>query len=50
MYTILGTRPDITFPVSAVSRYASNPTQAYWGAIQRIIRYLQTTIDYQLTF
>ena len=50
MYAMLSTRPDIAFPVSAVSRYASNPTQAHWGAVQRIIRYLRTTIDYQLTF
>ena len=50
MYAMLGTRPDIAFPVSAVSRYAANPTQAHWGAVQRIIRYLRTTVDYQLTF
>ena len=50
MYAMLGTRPDIAFPVSAVSRYASNPTQAHWGAVKRILRYLRSTLDYQLTF
>lgn len=50
MYCMLGTRPDIAFAVSVVSRYSSNPTQAHLGAVYRIFRYLRTTIDYELVF
>lgn len=29
IYAILGTRPDITYAVSIISRYAANPTKAH---------------------
>lgn len=41
MYAMLGTRPDIAFAVSVVSRYAPNPTPADYGAVKRILRYLK---------
>lgn len=50
MYAMLGTRPDIAFAVSVVSRYGSNPNEAHWKAIKRIFRYLRQTVDYQLVF
>ena len=31
MYVMLGTRPDIAYAVSVVSRHASNPTEDHWG-------------------
>ena len=42
MYLMLGTRPDIAFAVSQVSRFLSNPTEKHWAAVQRIFRYLKT--------
>jgi hypothetical protein len=50
MYAMLGTRPDIAFAVSAVSRYAARPTQQHRSAVQRIFRYLRKTINYVLVF
>jgi hypothetical protein len=50
MYAMLGTRPDIAFAVSLVSRYAANPTPAHMAAVKRIFQYLKGTIDLQLTF
>lgn len=50
MYAMLGTRPDIAYSVSVVSRFASNPTEQHWTGVKRILRYLRTTIDYQLVF
>lgn len=41
MYLMLGTRPDIAFAVSCVSRYASNPDQQHVSAVKTIFRYLQ---------
>jgi hypothetical protein len=50
MYAMLGTRPDIAFAVSAVSRYAARPTQQHRSAVQRIFRYLRKTTNYVLVF
>ena len=50
MYAMLGTRPDIAFAVSVVSRYASNPNESHWKAVKRIFRYLRGTVDHQLVF
>lgn len=50
MYAMLGTRPDIAFAVSVVSRYASNPTETHWKAVKRIFRYLRGTVNLRLTF
>jgi hypothetical protein len=47
---MLGSRPDIAFAVSCVSRYASNPTHDHMEAVRRIFLYLQGTINYELTF
>ena len=46
MYTILGTRPDIAYTVSVVSRYGFNPNESHWKIIKRIFRYLKDTINY----
>lgn len=50
MYAMLGTRPDIAFAVSVVSRYASNPDESHWKAVKRIFRYLNGTRDWHLVF
>ncbi len=50
MYVMLGTRPDITFAVSVVSRYASNPDSTHEKALKRIFRYLRGTIALKLTY
>ncbi len=50
MYAMLGTRPDIAFAVSVVSRYSSNPNESHWKAVKRIFRYLKQTVNYQLVF
>jgi hypothetical protein len=33
MYIMIGTRPDIAFAVSIVSRFASNPNNTHWLAV-----------------
>jgi hypothetical protein len=48
MYAMLGTRPDIVYAVSVVSRVASKPTQAHKATVTRILRYLRKTVDYVL--
>ena len=50
MYAMLGTRPDLAYAVSVVSRYSSNPTETHWKAVKRIFRYIRGTLSLQLTF
>ncbi|PPQ85111.1 hypothetical protein CVT26_005400 [Gymnopilus dilepis] len=50
MYASLSTRPDITYAVQVVSRFAKNPGPAHWEAVQQIFRYLKGTKDLWLTF
>lgn len=50
MYIMLGTRPDIAYAISVVSRYGSNPTNAHWTAVKRIFRYLKATASMRLTY
>ena len=46
MYLASATRPDISFAVSKLSRFVSNPKDTHWHALERVLRYLnldQTT-------
>jgi len=36
MYVLLGTRPDITYTVSVLSKYADNPGLVHWNAVKHI--------------
>lgn len=47
---MLGTRLDIAYVVLVVSRFASNPTNEYYVAVEDIFRYLRSTIYYKLIF
>lgn len=46
----IGTRPDIMFAVSTLTRFMSDPSLVHWEAGKRVLRYLKGTRDYQLTF
>ncbi|XP_071723237.1 secreted RxLR effector protein 161-like [Rutidosis leptorrhynchoides] len=50
MYAMMCTRPDICYAFGMVSRYQSNPGQARWKAVKRILRYLKGTADYTLSY
>lgn len=50
MYLMLGTRPDIAFAVSCLSRFMSKPTSAHVTAVKRVCRYLKGTQDMELVF
>jgi hypothetical protein len=50
MYASLGTRPDITFSVSILSKFSISPGPAHWTAVQRVFRYLLGTRDLWLRF
>jgi hypothetical protein len=48
MYAILCTRPSFCFAVGLVSRYQSNPGQAHWQAVQRVLRYMKGSKHFML--
>ena len=50
MYLASATRPDISFAVSKLSRFVSNPGDIHWGALERVLHYLKGTISYGIRF
>ncbi|KAG8480861.1 hypothetical protein CXB51_025485 [Gossypium anomalum] len=50
MYAMVCSRPDLSYAVSAVSRYMTNPGKEYWKAVQWILIYLRGTTDVYLQF
>ena len=50
MYAMLGTRPNISFATTTVSKFASNPGMPHWDATKRIYRYLLGTKELWLTY
>ena len=45
LYLSTNTRPDISFAVSQVARFSTNPKQSHAQAIKMIVRYLWRTVD-----
>src|SRR3954470_22143108 len=50
MYAQVCTRSDLAFIVGMLGRYLSNPGVDHWRAAKRVVRYLQRTKDYMLTY
>ena len=50
MYAMLGTRPDIAYAVSTLSRYASCPGTQHVNALKHLLRYLKGTIAYGIIY
>ena len=50
MYAQTCTRPDIGFAVGMLGRYQRNPGIDHWKAAKKVMRYLQGTKDFMLTF
>lgn len=45
-YLAHGTRPDIAYPVSRLSRCAEKPTMKHWKELKRVLRYLRGTTNH----
>ena len=43
-------RPDISYVVSATTRYMHEPDELHWKASKRILHYVQGTIDYGIHY
>ena len=44
------TRPDIVYVAGALARFGSNPRIAHWNTVKHLLRYLQGTASYALTY
>jgi hypothetical protein len=45
MYLASAMKPDISFAVSKLSRFVSNPGDDHWHALERVLRYLKGTMS-----
>lgn len=45
MYLFIGTRPDISYAVSIISRHLDNPSQVHVQAVKRISKYIKGTAN-----
>ena len=50
MYLMSCTRPDISYAVSKLSKFTSNPSNNHWKTIIRLLRYLRYTQDLGLHY
>ena len=50
MYAMLGTRPDLSFAVTKLSQFGSNPTEYHLKAAKHVLRYLSATQNNRLQF
>ena len=50
MWLAICTRPDMSYAVGQLSRYASNPDKPHFDAVTQCLRYLRSTVDYRLTY
>ena len=50
MYDMVCSRPDLSYAMSLVSRYMSNPGKEHWKIVQWILRYLRGTANSCLKF
>jgi ATP-binding cassette subfamily B (MDR/TAP) protein 1 len=50
MYAMVCSRPNLSYAMSIVSRYMSNPGNEHWRVVQWISRFLRATVDHCLQF
>jgi len=50
IYAMMCTRPDIAWIVTKLSQYLSRPFKEHWTAVKHVLRYLKSTLDYELYY
>lgn len=48
IYLTVCTRPDLSFVVSKLSQYFTEPTEQHFGTVKHVLRYLRGTTDKEL--
>ncbi|XP_031267467.1 secreted RxLR effector protein 161-like [Pistacia vera] len=44
MYAMISTRPDLSFAISMLSRFMSNPGAEHWTALKWVIKHINSTL------
>lgn len=50
MYAMLGTRPDLAYPVGLLGRLTSDPSLTHWEGVLSVFQYLKHTSDLEITY
>jgi len=50
MYLASATRSDISFAMSKLSRYTSNPGDDHWHALERVLHHLKGTMSFGIHY
>jgi hypothetical protein len=50
IWAMITCRPEISFPVTKLSQFATAPAKLHYDAVKRIFRYLNGTLDHGLTY
>ncbi|KAF7762373.1 hypothetical protein Agabi119p4_8966 [Agaricus bisporus var. burnettii] len=50
MWLQVATRPDLSFAVNLLSRFANNPGRKHWDALKHTLAYLKGTVHYGITY
>ncbi|XP_065893742.1 uncharacterized protein [Dysidea avara] len=50
LYLSVSTRPDITYTVSTLAKFSSNPTKQHWTSLKRVMRYLKGTANHGIVY
>ena len=50
LYLSVVSRPDLSFVVSNLGQFLSNPGKAHWLGAKRVLRYLKDCSDYRLVY
>jgi hypothetical protein len=50
MYAQIATRPDLSYAVSTLSKFSSNPGKPHWTALMHVLQYIKGTLDYKITY
>ena len=50
LYAMVTCRPDISYPVIKLAKYAHKPSLLHYQAVKNVFRYLRATIDHGLHF
>ena len=50
MYLMVGTRPDLAYPLGRLSAFLENPGMLHWEAALRVLRYVRGTAELGLVY
>ena len=50
IYAVMGTRPDLSYVITKLSQYMTNPSAIHLAAAKRVLRFLKGTQDQKLWY